>query len=95
MKPWESHTSLPCPSPCISGKMWWYPTVKMSRKPTTDTGQKKNGAASANRMITPDHLALVTFCTATKAKLPPVRPVKYTQLTWKRCQARSACSPRA
>jgi hypothetical protein len=49
--------------------------VKIRSSATSDTG--RNAAdAEANRRIIPDHLALVTFCTATNATLPPARPVK-------------------
>jgi hypothetical protein len=47
----------------------------MSTSPISDTGRNAT-AASAYRMISPDHLALVTFCTAAKATLPPASPVK-------------------
>jgi hypothetical protein len=49
--------------------------VKISTKPSSETGRKATDA-SAKRMTRPDHLALVIFCTAAKATLPPARPVK-------------------
>ena len=67
--------------------------MKISTRPSSDTGRKAT-EASANRMTRPDHFALVIFCTAAKATLPPARPVKYSQLTWKSCQARGAASLR-
>ena len=56
--------------------MWWYPTVKIRMNPSSEIGKEKKAAASAKRMTSPDQRALVIFCTATKAKLPPVSPVK-------------------
>jgi hypothetical protein len=40
-------------------------------------------------MITPDHLALVIFCAATKATLRSRGPVKKSQFTCTICQART------
>ncbi len=51
------------------------PSVKISSRPISETGRKATDA-SAKRIIRPDHLALVIFCTAAKATLPPASPVK-------------------
>ena len=65
-----------CELPCSIGPYTAsYPAVKISTSPISDTGRNAT-AASANRMMRPDHFALVTFCTAAKATLPPASPVK-------------------
>ena len=47
----------------------------MSSNATSETGRNATDA-EAKRIIMPDHLALVIFCTATNATLPKARPEK-------------------
>jgi hypothetical protein len=49
--------------------------VKIRIRVSRDTGRNAI-EADANRMIIPDHFALVIFCTATNATLPAERLVK-------------------